>query len=83
MGIVVAQQKYYKGLYRDLSDRYLGVKNSNKNTSEFLTLSKFMAFSWHFWPFQASIPASFSSVVVRYIYDIKGVSKVRSDFFFA
>ena len=27
--IVVALQKYYKGLYRDLSDRYLGVKNSN------------------------------------------------------
>ena len=30
--------KYYNGLYRDLSDRYLGVKNSNKNTLEFLTL---------------------------------------------
>ena len=31
--------KYYKSLYGDLSDRYLGVKNSNKRTSEFLTLS--------------------------------------------
>ena len=30
--------KYYKGLYSDLSDRYSGVKNSNKNTLEFLTL---------------------------------------------
>ena len=29
--IVVALQKYYKGLYRDLSDRYLGVKNSNSS----------------------------------------------------
>ena len=26
-------------LYGDLSNRYLGVKNSNKDTSEFLTLS--------------------------------------------
>ena len=42
-----------------------------------------MAFSWHYWPFQAAIPASFSSVVVRYMYDIKGASKVHSDFFFA
>ena len=37
--IVVALQKYYKGLYGDLSDSHLGVKNSNKDTSEFLTLS--------------------------------------------
>ena len=35
--IVVAL--YYEGLYGDFSDRYLGVKNSNKNSSEFLTLS--------------------------------------------
>ena len=32
--IVVALQKYYEGLYRDLRDRYLRVKNSNKNISE-------------------------------------------------
>ena len=51
--------------------------------SYLISLSKFMAFSWHYWPFQAAIPASFSSVVVRYMYDIKGASKVRSDFFFA
>ena len=31
-----------------------------------------MAFSWHFWPFQAAIPASFSSDVVRYIYNTRG-----------
>ena len=32
-------KKYYEGLQGDFSDRYLGVKNSKKNTSEFLTLS--------------------------------------------
>ena len=34
---IVVKQKYYKGSYGDLSDHYLGVKNSNKDTSEFLT----------------------------------------------
>ena len=37
---VVAYQKYYKRLYGYFSNHvYLVVKNSNKNTSEFLTLS--------------------------------------------
>ena len=34
---------YYKDLYGDLSNGYLGVKNSNKYTSEFLTLSPFVS----------------------------------------
>jgi len=60
-----------KELYGDLSDRYLGVKNGNKNTSEFLTgpylvsLSKSMVFLSIFGRFRA-IPASFSSSNVRY-----------------
>ena len=36
--IVVAWQKYYKGLYGDFSDRYLGVKNSNTNLLCFLNI---------------------------------------------
>ena len=36
--IVVAWQKYYKGLYGDFSDRYLGVKNSNTKLLCFLNI---------------------------------------------
>ena len=33
----LCNNNYYKGSYGDLSNHYLGVKNSNKDTSEFLT----------------------------------------------
>ena len=55
-----------KGLYEDLSDRYSGVKISNKDTSEFLTLcsslnlGRFLSIFVRF----MVIPASFSSGVV-------------------
>ena len=60
-----------KRLYGDLSDRYLGVKNGYKSTSEFLigpylvSLSKSMVFRSIFGRFRV-IPASFSSANVRY-----------------
>ena len=72
--IVVALRKYYKGLYGDLSDRYCGVKNNNINTSEILTFSPclnlwcFLSIFGIFGSFWA-IPGSFSSAVVRYIYN--------------
>ena len=55
-----------KGLYEDLSDPYSGVKTSNKDTSEFLTLCPCL----NLWCFLSIfgrfmvIPASFSSAVV-------------------
>ena len=52
---------------RDLSDRYVGVKNSNKDTSEFLTLYPSLnigGFGSIFGRFRA-IPASFSCAIVR------------------
>ena len=60
-----------KRLYGDLSDRYLGVKNGYKSTSEFLTvpylvsLAKSMVFLSIFGRFRV-IPATFSSANVRY-----------------
>ena len=54
------------GLYEDLSDPYSGVKTSNKDTSEFLTLCPCL----NLWCFLSIfgrfmvIPASFSSAVV-------------------
>ena len=69
--IVVALQKYYKGLYGDLSDRYSGVRNNTINTSEILIFSPCLNL-WCFLSIFGSswaIPASFSSAVVRYIYN--------------
>ena len=71
MTIVVALQKYYKGLYGNLSDRYSGVKNNNINTSEVLTFSPCLNL-WCFLSIFGSswaIPGSFSYAVVRYIYN--------------
>ena len=45
---VVSQQKYYEGLSGDLSDRYLRVKNSNKNTSGYGVFLAVLAISGRF-----------------------------------
>ena len=78
---LLTTKKYCKGLYGDLSDRYLEFKNSNKDTSEFITLCpclNLLCFLSIFGRFRA-IPASFISAVVCYIYINFGLLKQISE----